>query len=197
MLLSLSLIIPNIQFSVPPSHSNHSHHASRFISLSLPIFLSHTISTSHYITLSISFSVPPSNYNPHPRSFLFLPLSLHCCFLFARFVNKNIHCKDMVPKIRNKSSQKWNWAVSFPVPTFMYLWEIYIFPRSVHLADGSWEHINRSQIHECGIWERSRTVFFLGIHKSDLVCSVYNKAYRTYCRLVRLTMYNVHIKEIL
>ncbi len=35
---------------------------------------------------------------------------------------------------------------SFPIPTFMYLWAIYIFP-------GSWAYINRSQIHECEIWE--------------------------------------------
>ncbi len=29
--------------------------------------------------------------------------------------------------------------------------------------DPSWEHINRSQIHECGNWERDRAVSFLGI----------------------------------
>jgi hypothetical protein len=36
-----------------------------------------------------------------------------------------------------------------------------------------WEYINRSQIHECGSWEQGRAVSFLGIHKSDLVCSAY------------------------
>jgi hypothetical protein len=30
---------------------------------------------------------------------------------------------------------------------------------------------NRSQIHECGIWELGRAVSFLGIHESDLLCS--------------------------
>ncbi len=35
-----------------------------------------------------------------------------------------------------------------------------IFPRSVH-----------SHIHKCGNWERGRAVLFLGIHKSDLLCS--------------------------
>ncbi len=34
------------------------------------------------------------------------------------------------------------------------------------------EYINRSQIHECGNWEGVRAVSFLGIHKSDFVCSV-------------------------
>jgi hypothetical protein len=33
-------------------------------------------------------------------------------------------------------------------------------------------NINRSQIHECGNWEGGRTVSFLGLHKSYLVCSV-------------------------
>ncbi len=30
------------------------------------------------------------------------------------------------------------------------------------------------QIHECGHWQRGRAVTFLGIHISDLVCSVHN-----------------------
>ncbi len=36
----------------------------------------------------------------------------------------------------------------------------------------SFQYTNRAQkIHECGNWERGRAVSFLGIHKSDLVCS--------------------------
>jgi hypothetical protein len=34
-----------------------------------------------------------------------------------------------------------------------------------------WEYINRSQIHECGNWERSRPVSFLTVHISELLCS--------------------------
>ncbi len=37
------------------------------------------------------------------------------------------HCKDTVPKIQNKYSQKWNYVALFPISTFMFLWEIYIF----------------------------------------------------------------------
>ncbi len=48
---------------------------------------------------------------------------------------------------------------SFPISTFMFLWAIYIFPRSVHLFCCSKigrsivEIINRSQTHECWNWE--------------------------------------------
>ncbi len=43
------------------------------------------------------------------------------------------HCKDSKPKIRNKYSQKWNCAPSVPIPTFVFLWVIYIIPRSLCL----------------------------------------------------------------
>ncbi len=51
-------------------------------------------------------------------------------FLRKRFFWKYFivtHCKDAIPKIRNKYSQKRN------IPTFMCLWAIYIFPWSVCL----------------------------------------------------------------
>jgi hypothetical protein len=35
-----------------------------------------------------------------------------------------------------------------------------------------WEHINRSQIHECRNWERGCSVSFLGIAVSNFRCSV-------------------------
>ncbi len=72
-------------------------------------------------------------------------------------------------------SPKWNCAASFPIPTFMYLWAIYILTGSVCLFCCSQigrpalgiQYINRSQIHEWRNWERGREVSFLGIHKLD------------------------------
>ncbi len=58
-----------------------------------------------------------------------------------------------------------------PIPTLIYLWEIYIFPGSACLfccslyVDHSWEYINRSQIHECRHWDWGRAIPFPGIHK--------------------------------
>ncbi len=56
------------------------------------------------------------------------------------------------------------YRVSVPISTFMRLWAIYIFPRSVSLycwrkyVDRSWDYINRSQTHECWNWGWGRAI---------------------------------------
>jgi hypothetical protein len=67
--------------------------------------------------------------------------------------------------------QKWNCAASFPIPKFMYLWPIYMFPGSACLFGCSKIgrpilgilYINRPQIHECGNWETEHYNSFLEI----------------------------------
>ena len=90
-----------------------------------------------------------------------------------------VHCKDKMPKIWNKYSQKRN----IPISTFMCLWANYIFPRWVCLfcwwkyVDRSWEYINRSQTHECGNWGWGRAIPRKGIYKRNCRCSVYISFY--------------------
>ncbi len=59
-------------------------------------------------------------------------------------------------------------------PHFMCLWEIYIFPRSVHIFSCSrigrpsvGIYINHSQTHECGNWDWGPAAPFLGIFVSN------------------------------
>ncbi len=90
------------------------------------------------------------------------------------------HCKDKIPKFRNKYSKKRNIGVSVLISTFMHLWVIYILPRSVCLfrwrkyVDQSWDYINSTQTHECGNLGWGRAIPIKGIHKWDFRCSAWD-----------------------
>ncbi len=81
-------------------------------------------------------------------------------------------------EIRNKYSQQRHCAATVSIPTFMFLWAIYVFLGSVCLfccrkIGGPDVGINRSlQTHDCGNWDWGRAISFLGIHKSKFLCSV-------------------------
>ncbi len=90
--------------------------------------------------------------------------------LFADSSQVKFRTATAIPFIYSFSG---NSAASAPISTFMCLWAIYIFPRSFHIfppaeqADPSWEYIICSQTHECGNWDWSPDIPFLGIFVSN------------------------------
>ncbi len=75
------------------------------------------------------------------------------------------YCKETIPKIRNKYSQKSNCAATVPISTFRCQWAIYIFPQFICLLCcrkicGPILGIYKSlKTHECGNWDWGRMEF--------------------------------------
>jgi hypothetical protein len=83
-----------------------------------------------------------------------------------------------------KYSQKYNLPASFPIPTFMFRWAIYIFPRSVCLfccrrirgqIVGIYKSLTDSWMLK--LEGRGRAVSFWGKHNSAFLCSVQTDLY--------------------
>jgi hypothetical protein len=87
------------------------------------------------------------------------------------------HCKDKMPKIRNKYSQK---GISRPpsqfphscvCERFIYSQDLSAYSVAGKYVDQSWKYIIRSQTHECGNWDWGHAIPFLERHKWDFRCS--------------------------
>jgi hypothetical protein len=102
---------------------------------------------------------------------------------------RSVHItRTVYRKLGEINSQEGNCATSVLISTIynLYICEGFIYgyshDRSADLAEGkevdrSWEYINRSQIYKCRNWEWGRAVSFLGIHKSDFLCSAVRTVY--------------------
>ncbi len=93
---------------------------------------------------------------------------------------QRVHCKELIPKIRNKYSQKRNCAATVPISTLMCLWAIYIlycYERSAYSAAGNmWTAPSKKWITHRHMnvekWDWGRAIPRKGIHKQDFCCSV-------------------------
>jgi hypothetical protein len=82
-------------------------------------------------------------------------MSIHV-FYFIKIYLQIFHCKDTIPNIRKKYSQKRNWRPQSQFPhscvclRFIYSHDWSAYSAAGKYLDRSWEYINCSQTHECG-----------------------------------------------
>jgi len=81
------------------------------------------------------------------------------CAIFNRNLrHEPVHCKDKITKSPNKYSLKKNcrpqsqFSHSCVYARFIYSHKRSAFSAAGKYVDRSWEYINLSQTHECGIW---------------------------------------------
>ncbi len=84
--------------------------------------------------------------------------------IWSYFLPNATHCKEQIPKIRNKYSQKWNWNLYISTVDLPILLQEISGYRS-------WKYINHSQTHKCGNRDWGRAIPRKGIHKCDFRCS--------------------------
>jgi hypothetical protein len=88
------------------------------------------------------------------------------------------HCKETIPKIRNKYSQKRYCAATVQFPhscvceRFIYSHNRSAYSSAGKYVDRPWENINHSQTRESRNWDWGRATPRKGIHKWDFRCSV-------------------------
>ncbi len=89
------------------------------------------------------------------QSTLYMQLNISCPYLHSDLYTAKNQCRKFETNIPTKGIAR----SQVPISTFMCLWAIYIFLRSIWLffcrkyVERSWEYINRSQTHECGNWD--------------------------------------------
>jgi hypothetical protein len=86
------------------------------------------------------------------------------------YKNWNLTSTDCIVRYNRKiESVSEDWSIGPFAYLCLYIPTIGLpFLLQIKKMDWSWEYTNRSQIHECGNWERGCAVSFLGIHKPDL-----------------------------